>query len=584
MRASHLISRALILTNCLVVPLALVVYLFPTLIVVGLFLLILPGIIAAVLPTLAIYLVIFTAGWFTFQRRHWSLGFAAGIAAVTLFGVWLPVHLNSAALAELASASPQNRDPGRPFGRADAVAIERVPAAVTADCDDLCQALLYNGQATRVIIPPPRETSKKRSPSKRHYTVYRIVQATRCPPGQGIAHEGYGQWLPPEDARTTRTAVLTRIAAGDCLIREEADRMRVDLTIRRIDTRPAPMSLALRSAPVISSGLALLDADDRVFAAEVTHCTETYQVPLNLEPISSGGGTLGMVGWKWRSRSTHEGPEIRTARGVSATLRRLTGFALDPPKGASGLTTRQQLDRVLDDTSLPSDDPAFALLEIYYQDLEQEEPLTGDSQRLGRLIRDSRITNFEQIPRALARKPALAPAIQDAMLDRLLMLGVSSRRPPMQFEALQRLAEALPPGAFADGEPRIERILANRRMRESAPTLILRLTDRGAAARPVLLGILRESRPPDWGRDANAAIAGLCSLGRLAKDELPALLELQAQGVIPEGIHTSLDWRAMLVSLGADPSTFSPAGKGTSRAEYGRQLRDRAAQRCGARP
>jgi hypothetical protein len=220
---------------------------------------------------------------------------------------------------------------------------------------------------------------------------------------------------------------------------------------------------------------------------------------------------------------------------------------------------------------------------MYYQDLEQGEPLSGDAQRLGRIIRDSRITNFEQIPRVLARKPDLAPAIQDAVLDRLLVLGLSGGRPPMQFQALARFAEALPPGVFADAEPRIDRIVANRRMRESAPTLILRLTDRGAAARPVLLGILRESRPPDWGRDANAAITGLCSLGRLAKDDLPALLELQAQGVIPEGIHTSLDWRAMLVSLGADPSTFSPPGKGKSRAEYGQQLVQRAAQRCGGK-
>jgi hypothetical protein len=573
-------SSWLAITNLVVLFSALVIYSFPNLIILGFFLFILPGFLMGLLPSAALYLTLFSIGWFALQRAHWGLGIVAGLAAMSAFGLWLPDTLNRQT-AEALDAIPGNRELERPISPVRNVALQASPAHWSRACNDLCQVLLFNGEVDRVVILPPTEPlPESRKPAPRLPFVYRIEKSSSCLQSKDSRVSSSTRWLPALDAGKVERATLTRVAAGECLIGTELPDAQADLTVRWVDKRENRAStsrLRLVPKPVTIVGLELLDPSGRVLARKLQRTPAYYRAPLLLEPIGSGGGTLGFLGWEWSKTTTYSEPFP-----IADMLERWTSFDLDPPHGASDSALRVQIDQMLDDPSMPATHAAFALLGPYFGDLRSESLLPSDSDRLARLIRDPRVTQFNRLPASLFKNKEFAPKFKGAMLDRLQTLGPQNRR---LYESLERFAAELPPGAFASRDPRVDTLLANPETRGLSPNLIWRQIDRGLGAAPLFLQYLREAWSPqyrssDQGKVAQASMRGLCRLGRSASPYLPQLQQMARDGLVSRHIQDDLPWRAMLVSLGMDAASFQSPYKRKKQEEYTRQLNDYVKRQC----
>src|SRR5437773_8294571 len=83
---SKFLSIALIVTGVITVA----VFAMPDLITIGLFLLILPGVLLAVTPTVFLYPMAFSLPWFLLSQRSIAIGALGGLAAVAGVGFGLP--------------------------------------------------------------------------------------------------------------------------------------------------------------------------------------------------------------------------------------------------------------------------------------------------------------------------------------------------------------------------------------------------------------------------------------------------------------------------------------------------------------
>jgi hypothetical protein len=572
-------SSWLAITNLVLILAGLVIYSFPNLIILGFFLFILPGFLMGLLPSAAIYLTLFSIGWFALQRVHAGLGLVAGLAAMAAFGFWIPDTLNRATVDNL-DAIPRDRELSAPIGNVRSVALETSAQYGSNACGDLCQILLFNGEVERVfVLPPTGQRPHSRRAPIREQRVYRVEKSGSCPQSENSRPASH-PWLDNLDGQKIERAVLTRIAAGECLLSESITEARPDLTLRWVEDRENHSSkdrLRLEPKPVSAVGLEILDSSGRIIARKLQRTARLYKVPLFLEPISSGGGNIGFLGWEWSKRGSYAEP-LKKAE----LLERFTSFDLDPPHGASDSALRKQIDAMLDDPSLPSTHAAFALLNPYFRELNSESLSGEDIGRLIRIVRDPRITKFYSLPSTIARNTQLAPKLKDAMLDRLQALSTTDSR---THEDLERFASELPKGSFAVPDPRVEALLANPLKRRLSPNLVLRQIDRGSSAAPLFIRFLREAWTPpyrdgDFSKLTEASMRGLCKLGRSASAHLPQLQSMAREGIVPKYTQEGLMWRAMLVSLGVDAASFTPLYKRKNPEEYKRELNDYVKRHC----
>ena len=87
---SKFLATALIVTGVITAA----VFAMPDLITIGLFLLILPGVLLACTPTVFLYLMAFSLPWFLLSQRGIAIGALGGVAAVAWVGFGLPLSLN----------------------------------------------------------------------------------------------------------------------------------------------------------------------------------------------------------------------------------------------------------------------------------------------------------------------------------------------------------------------------------------------------------------------------------------------------------------------------------------------------------
>ena len=108
---SAFLASALLVTGTL----SLAVFAMPDLITLGLFMLILPGLILGYSPTVFLYVLVFSIPWFLLQYRGVLPGVLGGAASVYFFGVGLPMMLNVQTNARLAHARSLDLAPRVPI-------------------------------------------------------------------------------------------------------------------------------------------------------------------------------------------------------------------------------------------------------------------------------------------------------------------------------------------------------------------------------------------------------------------------------------------------------------------------------------
>jgi hypothetical protein len=556
---------------------SIVVLAVPDLIVIGYIFLILPGVILSLMPTVFFYLALFSATWFGLRGRGEALASAAGVVAVGLVGVGLPQYFNLQTAQWLVEAEARDLVPeGKIGGPLGLIVIEKPKNALgRRDCDELCQLLLYNDVAKKVMVRSLEEEPVVKKSKNSGPMVYWIARENCMVDAELMRglKESRGYSWSSSGAEEVARAVRVRIAGEECLMGEEAEAARGDLRIRWVDETLGKMESALRLWPGVPwmKGVELR-VGDRVVARETVRGAAPLRVPLFLDPISSG---MGFRGWRWGRKSDYF-DERKLER--LAMLKRLTTLDLAPLRGLDETSVRRRLDGALNEPG--GSNAAFALVGDYYKLVREEGFEVGDRERLARLILDARVVDFSYFNWSEKQRTGVGERIRNAMLQRMLSEQVLEKRPVTQ--QLDTLVGRLSKGTFAGAVPLMDELLANGKTRRWYPNVVKRLVDQGKPGGEKLVRIVEEAWGlPDeglgWGKDAEAATEGLCQLGGEVREFLPRLRAVDRRFAEKVGYLRGHAWRGMLVGLGMEPGEFKSPIQDAAR--YAADLR-KVAERC----
>ena len=303
---------------------AIVVLLFPIAAFAGFMAGVLPGLFLAVAPSLFVYMIC----WRGLRWLCLKVGSAAGFGATGLWSgrlidfaavvpivaiaIILPIAINSDIEREALTLQSTDKIPTGPIDLPDIVAVD-LPSKYTrfgdvASCEAICLRLLYNGAVSRVLAVVYDGLARKRV-----VTSYRIEHRPQCPAPK--LENGFVVWS-GERGRGVTAPVRARIAAGDCLIREDGalSDARATISFRQIKIAESsfqnPWTLKLDT--LAGFRLEIVTADGRVLYRQTEIRADPLSVPLR---TTAGGGlftTVTYVGWS-RTRLSRSplGPDGR---------------------------------------------------------------------------------------------------------------------------------------------------------------------------------------------------------------------------------------------------------------------------------
>jgi hypothetical protein len=549
------------------------VFAMPDLVIIGFFFLILPGVILTFAPSVFLYLMTFSLPWFLLNHRGILAGILGGLVAIGGVGYVLPAMLNQETNRRLFQAKVKEMAPTSKVASARIVALQSLPYFSTQGCSDLCQTLLYNGAAERVVLLP----GKNAGGGFLQYKSFRTERMSSCPVSEPkLLSEWTGDWFRGRDGSTIAQTVRLRISGGECLIMETEWNGVPDLVLQRVQESFGEKVdwLTLASGEVNATGLQLM-AGGKVLARQTQRVPRRLTIPLLLNPRSSG---MSISGWEWsRHGEYHEPTDPRPF------LQRFTELNVAPPLGLDNELVRKRIDAALKDPSIPATDGAFGLVKDYFDGLPREHVEEEDVQRIARLVKDARVTQLD-FP-GYKVEPAQIRDLQGPILDRLLKLGAAEDW--KHYYQLSQVLRWAPEGAFQRADPRVDQLLSTPALRRNAPVLVKRLADRGGTEAQRIFSFLLENYAPSEKQEerrielADAALKGLCRLGPEARAVLPGLRQAAAAGTIPLGKQDSDIWRATLVSVGASVNDFDlPKNRQWSTGLYRKSLRKLADNGC----
>jgi hypothetical protein len=531
-------AKTLILLLTITGGLALLVGMAPDLIVLGYLFLIVPGIILTLMPTVFLYLCVFSAIWFATRKQGEGQAVLFGLAGLAVAALGVPMALNRESETALAELRARELQPRQEIRGAGIVTIEVPKSYGAGGCNELCQLLLFNGQAEQVVV---RVESGKEPEA---FRISREDCRMDLKPLERMLEPRHLTWSRADGAKAAAQAVKSRIAGGECLVRDELREYRKDLAIRWVDENSESLvgKLKLEARRPWSKGVEV-EVNGELAARETVNGVALLSLPLHLEPISKG---LGFSGWRW-GRKGDRVEESKIDR--LAMLRRLTKLDLETPRGLELSSIRRILDAALEDAS--GSNAAFVLLGDYYRSLREEGFEARDRQRLARLILDDRVMDFSYFTWSEKQRKNVGPEIRDAMLRRLLRLGskIDDKETRATFTQLVHVAAQMGPGTYAGNVPLLDELVRDARLRQWMPELLQRLADQGKLGAEKLVRVL-EDETPEKAREIKGAIAGLCLVATDAREFLPRLRALK-------GPYTQRHaWRGLLIALGAPPSEF----------------------------
>lgn len=318
----------------------------PQLAFFGFMLGIIPGIFLSLAPALFVYSIawwcaralLFAAALrFGFDRERKFASSAFGIlaaAVIALPAVLLPMNINAATEKKSAELRADDQENPGPIALPPIVAVllasgtsESASRKSFLDCETLCQRLLYNKAASRVIIAEtPRPFDANAAP--RPAAEYRVEKQEQCPK-PALSHREI-RW-PVDRKAHTSSRVRARIAAGECLIREAGNIETARLTITYRELKHGPGYLnhpwALWLDTVQATRLEIVDADGKLLYRRTEVKTDPLITPLI---TSIAAGLLTTVTYAGLARShTEDSPIGPNGRDV---LPALLGAAARPPE------------------------------------------------------------------------------------------------------------------------------------------------------------------------------------------------------------------------------------------------------------
>lgn len=597
----------------------------PGLVVLGFFLLLIPGLILSLMPTAFLYGVVFAAGWYGARMLLGDgvIAILAGLAAILLVATLTVQPRRMIDLAAYhASILPDVR-PASPIALNGNVRFNRKQANLNEEgkqvypyvvgtrgyaCDNFCLAALFTPGVAGVTIDMTREADKiadgRPSPEAR---TYRLVPRPNCqsnvevnfrgmqPPLSNKGSHGISDY---EDGKVLAAQWALKLASEYCLVAEPAITAH-DIVVTERETDNAA------SRKKWSFGLGRISTQTIDIAERGKLVYRNHQSSVNtLDTILSIAGTGGIenFGFDW-ARTTVDSKTGYDAIKLADSLGDVTNLAGRPEAGArkdQGAMLpllRVQIKRALDAGTLDERSPAFQVLEAYFAAVG-DKASDEDVAIASRLAADPRL---KSLPGIWSFKPTLAQAriVYDAYTKRLL---ASDPADLPKKSVMAGVLKNLGPEAIALVGPDQKRLLDDPVRRLATPELVRTLGHgsidqawqllailKQTAATLTEIGVQRENRTIDtYGRqderDMNGAMisavkSGFCLAAPRDQRLLGELDAFLKSGAMPSNIidgHEMTDWNVAMVRMGKPVSTVEkPASMSGTTSNYQRNLQNK---------
>ncbi|MBS1830410.1 MAG: hypothetical protein JST93_34225 [Acidobacteria bacterium] len=448
--------------------------------------LIVPGLILLAAPTVFLYSVLFLFVRHFLALRPEAVRSAAAAAAALMLGWLMAQPWAMAGRRSFARANLADVVPASPLRLAGSIRLELPPELRSRDnekgrCKALCALLL--------------DTPGVESVSVAHHT-FRLT-----PRAEGDRTGGATLWnpesilqeVPQEQEREERNVRVKlaamkkdqqavaaawglRLASREKLV-SALENGEAEMTIRVIEERRSRNEVSI-------SRLEILDRNGRALARRSVVTGSALSAPLRFD----GHGALesfrvGLA--RDRLRNTVEYTQLEPV----AELFRLTTLAPPQVKRGAIAALLERLYRAAGNPKLAADDPDLGLAALWLPTVDWSQPVPREQLTvLSRVIADGRIA----LPGALYEgyESKVAPELRAALASRIRHAGT----PPPLRTRLAKLLARMPDGTFAEPTAEESAILERSDLRADAYPLIVRVADRGDAAVPALLEILRSDR------------------------------------------------------------------------------------------
>jgi hypothetical protein len=576
--------------------LALVALAAPDLVIIGLFLLLLPGLILGASPTAFLWGCIYALFWVairTFVDKKTATLLAFPATALLLWGIPQPSRIianNNIERYKLENITPEK--PVRVVGnvRIDSESPgwdnknEKLLGFRPFACDNRCVALLFEPGVTSVTINKVDDISFDQlrsgaSPLDKLARTYRLQPKAQCGADALIPDlEGnigyFGKTM--EDNRAFSADWAARLTSDVCLV-GSAPLKTYDMLLRSGDWRSEPdvshrdQSWSLGSRVLTGDYAEIRNRKGDILFRSFAPGTSALAVPFF---INFDGGGRSSFEWGRTSipKRSYEGgypdKKLEDILDVSRTV--------DMARLLQNV--RQTMKQTLADSIQPADNPAFNTIESYLHLLEKSSATEDDASIIAALIADPRLDDLDgawELPKIFSATQL--EALRPAIVRKLLSVPADRQIEPT------RLGAAFydwPEGAFAKTDPDTLALLSDPAKRRRATGLIARQSDQGAASVPLLINILtyhvdaRRQFDNDnpalsqaekyngfaaHGNVINAVLNGLCRLGPKAGSALPTLMTLENSGRLKRDdreVISRREWDRTLARLGKPVASF----------------------------
>ncbi|HVH57318.1 MAG TPA: hypothetical protein VM791_13750 [Vicinamibacterales bacterium] len=587
----------------------------PGLVVLGFFLLVIPGLILSLAPTAFLWGCMFALLSRLFRTligNRYAAPAALAMTAAILFAIPWPSLQAGKRLLE-ASTLP-DIVPAAPIRPSGDVRVDVAPRPDNANppvkgrvrafsCDNLCVALLFTPGVRSVTVNDsgpftPEEHREGAGGLATGARTYRLVPKAECAGREIKVDTGgrvglFGRTL--EENRAIDAEWNLKLSTESCVV-AEAPISTFDMMLRRgrysyphSGTTPVgPWFLGRPRAQI--SYVEIRDAKEGVSLRRLVNQVNVLAQPFSIAPY--GGIENFHFGWTTKTLSNAE-PSAES--DLISILQAHSTLAQQAPSTDLVPQIRRRLRQTVADPALPASDPAFATIERYFSAIAAQPLSDADLALVRSLIMDERITSYPGIYH-LNKVPAdQHRAIRAIIVRRLL---ISADVPGLAKGRLGNVLAESPKDAFSTLSQEERRLLASPDRRIAAAGLVSRLSDAGADAVPLLVEILRHHAGPltaalaskENSRERSTRIdthvpvveatrVAFCRLGDVATPALPQIEAMISGGVIPDYSlrgHGGTDWNLMLVRLGKPlDAIHKPESLSGSEANYRRNLQEK---------
>jgi hypothetical protein len=590
-----------------------IVLAFPVVVQIGFWLLIVPGIILSLTPMAFLWLMSFGAVWFVgrnFVPSLYALIASLLVGVGILWGVPLvqqKVVLSQLSRAEKPSVFPKERivlsgniklvfDNNR-FEYDEEVSVPSVSPSRGLGCDTDCLKLLFMDSVTSVTIAPVSvmaqtslrgrdgSASAQNEASTRVYRLGRKPECTRAgaiTQLQGVTHS-------PMIARWQM-----RLAAGACILGSLPAREAIDFQVvgneTKFDLEPSPLRVPPTKEAALGrvTNLEITNGDGLVLLRHQVARAGSTRAPLMAG--TTGNVLRGPIYFVWLDKTIDkQGNQVNTQPNIRrpdlfaqyTNLQTETATRQDAPSPPDP-EVAAVLKAALNDSTRDASDAAFEMSGVYFQQFNQQVPTEADLVFMRDLVLDKRVTELGGLDYVLKTMGSTNVRFIEPLLTRLMASQLTDNSTTVQ--TLNTLLNKMAPGAFAVETPQIATILADGDKRSLAYKVLMRQSDRGTAAVPILLDSLLSHAQLANRIDSNegtrktysenirtfeAAREGLCRLGPAASGALPQLAAWTQSGALQPRQTDSMQWHIMLVRLGVPIATLQkPSSNGGSEKDY----------------